>query len=559
MEQTGRESVVDYYFEHFVPGMVDLSSSSPTGHPRSETDASVEEYPAPGGLPSLRAAIAALYPGLGPEDVVVTNGASEALAASALAFVVRGDAVSIPTGAYPSFRQLAQRLGGEVRTSEQPDLSAAVVLVNNPTVPDGRLLDLGNWLHSVKSGAGRVIADEVYLDLRPGSTTKPAACQGERAVSIGDLSKPLGLGGLRIGWAVSRDREAIRAISREVQILSGGPSVVAMEMATEALAEYELRLTNRADHAAKNAPAVYAALESAGWSYRAPEAGWTFLAAPPRPLTEADVQELFAAGTFLVPASVFGAGEGYRMSVFADVHGLRKALRLVTRPSEDRAVPTLVVLAKSPEPGLSKTRLAAEIGETASAALAQSFLDDTLTLAKASGQQLLVAFTPEDARGAFARRAPLASLYAQPEGDLGTRILAALNAALEHSSAAVLIGSDTPHLPEATVAQAFDDLKTADMTIGPASDGGFYLIGFSAARVSSEVFSGVAWSTDSVFATVMANAQRLGMTVEVLPEVTDIDDLSSLEVAMDAARLAGNAHQTRTAVRALGLETVHVS
>ncbi|MGE3075071.1 MAG: TIGR04282 family arsenosugar biosynthesis glycosyltransferase [Dehalococcoidia bacterium] len=558
MESFERASVLDYYFEHFAPGMVDLSSSTPPGHSGQTSNPSVEEYPAPGGLPALRSAIAHLYPGLSPEDVIVTSGASEALAASALAFVRPGDRVTIPTGAYPSFRHMAERVGGDVQVSDSAAAGAQVTLVNNPTVPDGRLLDLEGWLDEMAANATRVVVDEVYLDLRPGKGTLPAACQHERAVSIGDLSKPLGLGGLRIGWAASRDPEAIKAINRAVQMLSGGPSALAMEMAAEALGEYESRLTARMNAAARNAPAVFAALEASGWDYRAPEAGWTFLAIPPRPLTAEHIRALHAAGIFLVPASVFGAGEGYRLSVFADARCLRTALRLVS--SRDVATTeTMVVLAKAPEPGLSKTRLAAEIGAEVAACLAQSFLEDTLRVARATERDLLVSFTPEAARETFVRKAPSAELVAQPEGDLGTRILAALNAALSSADAVVLIGTDTPHLPSPITEAAFEALRTADMVIGPATDGGFYLIGFNAARVSREIFAGVEWSTETVFATVMDNARRLGMAVVVLPEVTDIDDLASLEAAMDAARASGNAHQTRTAVRALGLEMAHVS
>ncbi|MGE0599973.1 MAG: TIGR04282 family arsenosugar biosynthesis glycosyltransferase [Dehalococcoidia bacterium] len=558
MEPPERASVLDYYFEHFCPGMVDLSSSTPPAQAGAGSNPGVEEYPAPGGLPALRAAIANLYPGLGPEDVIVTSGASEALAASALAFAGPGDRVSIPAGAYPSFRHMAERVGSEVSVADLAASPMELALVNNPTVPDGRLLDLGGWLDRMALQGTRVVADEVYLDLRACGGTMPAACRHERAVSIGDLSKPLGLGGLRIGWAASRDREALRAINRAVQMLSGGPSALAMEMAAEALNEYDSRLTLRKNAAAGNAPAVFAALEAAGWSYRAPEAGWTFVATPPRPLSPDDTRALRSAGIFLVPASVFGAGEGYRLSLFADARCLRTALRLVAA-RETAGTEALVVLAKAPAPGLSKTRLGAEVGVDVAACLARSFLDDTLALAQSLGRGTLVAFTPEEAREAFARTAPGAALAAQPDGDLGTRILSALNSALASAGAAILIGSDTPHLPGSILEQAFDALQAADMVIGPASDGGFYLIGFNAEHVSREIFAGVEWSTETVFASVMGNAQRLGMAVSVLGEVTDIDDLASLEAAMDAARVAGNAHQTRTAVRALGLETAHVS
>jgi aspartate/methionine/tyrosine aminotransferase len=300
MKQPEHASVVDYYFENFAPGMVDLSSSTPVTHRSSPPAGGLEEYPAPGGLPELRAGIAALYPGLSADDVVITNGASEALAASALAFVGAGDRVSIPLGAYPSFKELAAAVGGNVSINEPADCSAVVALVNNPSVPSGRLLDLTATLRRAEATGTRVIADEVYLDLRPGATALPAACLSERAISIGDLSKPLGLGGLRIGWAASRDQSAIRAINRSVQVLSGGPSIVAMELASDAIRRFTERLTQRHEAANANAPAVYSVLRDFDWEFERPEAGWTFLATPPVPLAEDALERLQRAGVFLV-------------------------------------------------------------------------------------------------------------------------------------------------------------------------------------------------------------------------------------------------------------------
>ncbi len=221
-----------------------------------------------------------------------------------------------------------------------------------------------------------------------------------------------------------------------------------------------------------------------------------------------------------------------------------------------REAVVLVVLAKSPAPGVSKTRLGASIGEDAAAALAEAFLDDTLGLAACAGVPLRIAYTPLSAGTVFARKAPGAVLESQPEGDLGARISTALESALAVSNSAVLIGTDTPHLPHAILHEAFEALRSASMVLGPARDGGFYLIGLREPGITADLFAAVEWSTASVFETVLANAARLGISVATTPEITDIDDLESLEAALAAARRLGTAPRTLAAAEVPGSETV---
>jgi glycosyltransferase A (GT-A) superfamily protein (DUF2064 family) len=107
--------------------------------------------------------------------------------------------------------------------------------------------------------------------------------------------------------------------------------------------------------------------------------------------------------------------------------------------------------------------------------------------------------------------------------------------------------------------EAFAALHHSDMVIGPARDGGFYLIGFSGQRVPDAIFENVEWSTSSVFETVMVNAESVGLSVAVLGEITDIDDAASLHTAMDEARKSRTAPRTRTAMAAMGMEAALVS
>jgi len=550
MEVSGTLNVLDYYAEHYRPGMIDLSASGPR-FPEQLPEAGLD-YAPPGGLSSLRAAIAGLYPGLDPEAIAVTNGASEALAAIAFAFLRPGDHFVASAGVYPSFREVASRLGARESGHASP-VAPALVVINNPDVPSGRLPDPAPLLRATEARGGRVAADEVHLDLRLGSGGTPIVSLSQTAISIGDLSKPLGLGGLRIGWAACRDLGAIAKVNRAVQLLSGGPSVVAMEMATRFVAEYSQRLGIASETARANAPELFAALTDAGWTFEPPDAGWTFLATPPRPLTVKQRHLLRDAGFFLLPATTFGASQGYRLSLFAPADSLRDALR-ITREASTPTDECLVVLAKAPQPGFSKTRLAATFGDTGAAELSQAFLDDTLELAAASGRPALIAFTPVEARATFADRVPFAVLIAQPEGDLGERIRAGLDCALRYSRAAVLIGSDTPHLPAGVLDDAFESLAEADVVVGPACDGGFYLLGLATESVPGGLFEDIQWSTAGVCQRLLQNVRKLGLAVRLLDEQVDIDDAGSLEIAMHWPQGTATASRTRAAVERIRLE-----
>lgn len=203
-----------------------------------------------------------------------------------------------------------------------------------------------------------------------------------------------------------------------------------------------------------------------------------------------------------------------------------------------RCVRTLIVLAKAPRPGLAKTRLAAagDLSLEDAAKLARAFLVDTLaTCRRAPGDRISIGFTPADARAELAPLSEGCELFEQPPGELGERI----DAAFAHAIAAgarriVVIGSDTPHIGVARLAAAFERLETTDLVLGPARDGGYYLIALRAR--CRELFEGVAWSTRRVLEQTLANAARAGLRVAQLDELDDIDGAE--ELASLAQRLA---------------------
>ena len=195
----------------------------------------------------------------------------------------------------------------------------------------------------------------------------------------------------------------------------------------------------------------------------------------------------------------------------------------------------LVVLTKEPRLGEAKTRLAGDVGPERARELAEAFVLDTLALARSSGVPTLVAFAPEDAGPWFEARAPWASLWPQPDGDLGQRMRAAIREALGRGAErCVMIGMDTPHLPATTLESAFAALDGADLVLGPSLDGGYYLIGAKADHPS--LFEDLAWSTAAVLGATLGRARELGLEVRGLPPEFDVDRARDLEHLADELR-----------------------
>ncbi|HEY9287069.1 MAG TPA: TIGR04282 family arsenosugar biosynthesis glycosyltransferase [Candidatus Dormibacteraeota bacterium] len=186
----------------------------------------------------------------------------------------------------------------------------------------------------------------------------------------------------------------------------------------------------------------------------------------------------------------------------------------------------LILLARWPQPGVGKSRLAAGIGDEQAYRLEQAFLMDTIGWASLAPAHLIT-FTPAGAAAQFRRCAPRAHLRRQAEGDLGVRIHQAFVDAFSLGARrAVIVGSDSPNLPYAIVDSCRSGLPTADAMIAPTSDGGFCALGLT--RPAPELFVGVAWSTPDVCAQVMANARAAGLEIRSTEPWYDVDDVLGL-------------------------------
>ena len=137
-----------------------------------------------------------------------------------------------------------------------------------------------------------------------------------------------------------------------------------------------------------------------------------------------------------------------------------------------------------------------------------------------------VVFTPEDAREEMAELAPGATLVGQAGGSLGDRLAAAFRAVLaEHPGPALLVGVDTPQLGPAHAQAALDDLRDGiDVTVGPAADGGYYLIGLREPNDALFALEPALWGGSEVLVKTLEAASRQGLTVAMLRSERDLDD-----------------------------------
>jgi rSAM/selenodomain-associated transferase 1 len=180
--------------------------------------------------------------------------------------------------------------------------------------------------------------------------------------------------------------------------------------------------------------------------------------------------------------------------------------------------PTLIVFARAPRLGRVKRRLAAEIGDVAALRFYRCTLARLLArVARDRRWRTVLALTPDSGRIAGWRSAP------QGRGDLGARMARALARA---RGPAVLVGSDIPDLGPAQIAQAFRRLRSADAVLGPALDGGYYLIGARRGTLARWMFGAVRWSSPHALADTCANLR--GRRVALIERLADVDTAADL-------------------------------
>jgi len=208
----------------------------------------------------------------------------------------------------------------------------------------------------------------------------------------------------------------------------------------------------------------------------------------------------------------------------------------------------LLVMAKYPTPGRTKTRLTPPLSPEQAARLYECFLLDTLdTMRQVPQAQPVIAYLPAESEAYFTELAPDFELLAQHGPDLGARLDNAITHYLNLGYERVAImNSDGPTLPASYLTNAFERLRgDTDVVLGPAADGGYYLIGLK--RPTPHLLREVQMSTPQVLADTMTLTAKEGLHVELLPTWYDVDDGQSLARLVDelAATLVTVAPHTR--------------
>lgn len=191
----------------------------------------------------------------------------------------------------------------------------------------------------------------------------------------------------------------------------------------------------------------------------------------------------------------------------------------------------LIVFAKAPVPGLSKTRLIPALGPEGAAQIAQRLLIHTLQQALALHvDHLELCVWPSVQHPAFEHALGISEgrlhITLQGDGDLGQRMHRALTRVLSLHTGALLIGTDAPGLDTATLSQAKQALSTDPAVFIPALDGGYALVGLT--RPTPELFLNMVWSTPEVMQKTRERARGVGLAWLELPPIADVDEPADL-------------------------------
>ncbi len=188
--------------------------------------------------------------------------------------------------------------------------------------------------------------------------------------------------------------------------------------------------------------------------------------------------------------------------------------------------PTALIFLKTPRPGFVKTRLAKDLGNEAACQIYRHLAEKTLSQIPCDWP-CHIYFTPSDAEleiRDWLGKKP--QYHPQSEGDLGLRLSTACEQAFTAgASSVVLLGGDCPGIQSEHLKIAAQELAKGKSVIGPARDGGYWLLGLP--KHCPEVFEKIRWSTSEVFSITQKHLQDAQLPPTLLPTLEDVDDLQS--------------------------------
>lgn len=198
----------------------------------------------------------------------------------------------------------------------------------------------------------------------------------------------------------------------------------------------------------------------------------------------------------------------------------------------------LIVFTRFPQPGQTKTRLIPALGAAEAAALQKMMAEHTFSLCgELAGKRelaLCVYYEGGDEQAVRSWVPAAMSCRSQGPGSLGDRLAQTFaDSFASGGTRVIIIGSDCPFLTPEILAEGFTLLQNHDVVLGPACDGGYYLVGMS--KPGQQLWSDIDWGTDRVFQQTMAIARKSGLALALLPELADIDRPEDLQHLFDAS------------------------
>ncbi len=185
----------------------------------------------------------------------------------------------------------------------------------------------------------------------------------------------------------------------------------------------------------------------------------------------------------------------------------------------------LILFVRAPDEGRCKTRLIPLLGKYATTELYKKMVMHSLQRVCLLPDIDITVHVDSNPGHDFFRKLKQVfniSIHSQQGNDLGERMLHSMQASLQKYSECVLIGTDCPEIDQHYINAAFDALQHDELVFGPASDGGYVLIG--ASRISASLFEKIEWSTPSVLQQNLKNAHSCGYRYQLLNTLWDIDD-----------------------------------
>ena len=196
---------------------------------------------------------------------------------------------------------------------------------------------------------------------------------------------------------------------------------------------------------------------------------------------------------------------------------------------------------KFPERGEVKSRISRGLGEEIATDLYRCFIEDLLEKLAQGAYRFRIAFHPEGKEHEIREMFGSGFSTMPQEGkDLGERMKHAfIRCFSEGFCSVVVIGSDSPDLPAQIIEMAFLALEDHDAVIGPAADGGYYLIGFAREAFNPDVFSGLAWGAETIYQETMDILHKAGALAYVLPVWQDVDRPEDIMILIKNSKKTG--------------------